>query len=248
MTFWTFVAQAVNFIVFVVILRFLLFKPARRFMRERRDEMEKQLRQAEKKEQEAKETLAEAEEERNALERERDGILRQARADGEARQDQMLKEAEAKAKKRLEEFRRIMERERDEALDSVRDEVKALSLRAVRRMLNDASASLVDRAVDRVRERLGDLGSEDRQRARAALEERSAGVAVRASHTLSDEQRERLARVVAEGLGVEDAPLDIEEDESLVAGLAVEAGEVVVEAHWRSIIDEAFEAEKEGAE
>jgi mannose-1-phosphate guanylyltransferase len=56
MTLWTYIFQIINFLVFVAILYYLLYRPVQRMMQKRKDEMEAKLREAEK--QRAEELIA----------------------------------------------------------------------------------------------------------------------------------------------------------------------------------------------
>ena len=57
MGFWTYLAQVVNFIVFVLVLHWLLYKPVLRIMAERREAMEADRLAAEEMRREAESTL-----------------------------------------------------------------------------------------------------------------------------------------------------------------------------------------------
>ena len=108
MTFWTYVFQIINFIIFLVILHFLLYKPVRRIVRERKEEMEAELRDAEKKRAEAEKMRAETEKLAAELEEKRDGIIKDARERAEEQRKELLKQAESQGRDRLERFARIM--------------------------------------------------------------------------------------------------------------------------------------------
>ena len=47
--FWTYVGQILNFLIFIAILHYLLYKPVSRIMKKRRDEMASDLKEAEEK-------------------------------------------------------------------------------------------------------------------------------------------------------------------------------------------------------
>ena len=60
MNVWTYVGQIVNFLIFVVVLYYLLYRPVGNIMKARRDKMEEDLHDAEKKRAEAQAARADA--------------------------------------------------------------------------------------------------------------------------------------------------------------------------------------------
>jgi F-type H+-transporting ATPase subunit b len=243
MTFWTYVGQIVNFLIFVAILYYLLYKPVRNIMRKRREEMESDLHEAEKQRAEAEELRKKAEEERRQLDEQRDEILQKARDEADQEKTERLEQVEDQARDRLERFRRIMEHERREVVGSVTDELRETIVKVCGHVLEDVQDVLINRAVDRAETLLGELSDEDRERAREALEEADKAVPVRFAGAVTDEQLDRLRKLITDALDVKKVELELDEDASLVAGLEVTLGHVRLEAHWRGVIDEALRKE-----
>ena len=234
------IAQIVNFLVFVVILYYLLVKPVRKVMKERRDKMESERREAEKKLAEAEKLRAEAEAAAKELEEKRESILKEARDQADARRKELLEQAEALARDRLQRFRRIMEQERDELLDEITAELRDTIVTVAGSVLGDASEGLTDRALERIEKLLEDMPDDEVKGARKALDKLDNRVPVRFVGTLTDDQLDRLRKALRKKLGLKEIELEVAEDPSLLAGLQVTLGHVQLEAHWRGVIDEAM--------
>jgi F-type H+-transporting ATPase subunit b len=239
----TTVAQIVNFLIFAYILHRLLLKPVRNMMKERRDEMEAGRREAEQKLAEAEEMRTRAEAQAAELEASREKVMTDARDAAEAERKKLLDQARDEARSRLERYRRVMEQERTDALEGVQDELKETITDVARAVLRDADASLTDRAIERLGELLDELSDADQKSGRDAVAA-DEPVPVRFAGTLSDDQLDAIRALIAKKIDVaqKDIELELTEAPELLAGIEVALGHVQLEAHWRSVIDEALAA------
>lgn len=244
MGFWTCLAQIANFLIFVALLYHLLYKPVGRIMKQRRDDMEAERRAAEQKLREAEQIRAETEKQAKELEETREGILKEARDQAEAQRKELLQQAEDQARERLERFRRIMEQERVELLDEIGDDLRDTIVHVAGTVLSDAQCDLADRALQRVETLLDSLSTDELDGARNALATLGNRVSVRSAEAMTDGQRERLTKMLADGLGVDEIALDVEKDPTLLAGMTVTLGHIQLEAHWRAIIEGALRREQ----
>jgi F-type H+-transporting ATPase subunit b len=192
MSFWTYLGQIINFLAFVVILRFLLYKPVRRLMQQRREEMESQLHAAEKKLKDAETLRAETEQRARELDEKRDSILKQAREQAEAQRKELLEQAETLARERLERFRRIMEQERSDVLGKITGELRDTILEVAAAALGDASHVLTGRALEQVETLLLEMPDRELDTARKALNDLENRVQVRSAKPLTDDEARRL--------------------------------------------------------
>lgn len=245
MDFWSTVGQIVNFIIFVVILHYLLYKPVKRIMRERKNEMERDLREAEERRAEAEKIRLATETRARELEESRDQILQDARDQAEELRQEALKRAEEQARERLERFRRVMEQERDELLEKVTGELRETIVEISAAVLADSSEQLAERGLERLEKLLSAMPDADTESARQALAESANRVSVRSAGPLNAAQQERLKQILGAKLGVSDLKTEIIEAPELLAGLEVTLGHVNLSAHWRAVIDEALKGIKE---
>jgi len=238
-TFWTYLAQIVNFLIFIAVLHYLLYKPVTRMMKRRREEIESDLAQAEEKRKEAEKLREEAEERERELEDKRDSVLREAREQARHEREEIMQRAEEDARDRLKRFRRVMQQERDDLLDKVIDDLRETIVEVAASVLEDASSDLLDRSIRRVDGLLDGLTEDQVEQAREAVKEDGA-VKVRAAGGLDDDQEKRIAELIEKKLSVSDFEVEAERDDSLLAGMEVTIGNLQLEAHWRSRIDEAL--------
>ena len=245
MSVWTWIAQIGNFIVFVVVLYFLLYRPVGRILKERKDAMEADLRKAEKLRAEAEQALAQAQKREQELEAKREGILKEAREQADKHRKEVLKETEDQARARVERFRRVLKQERDDLLEKITGELRTTILHVAGAVVGDDAGRLADRGIERVEALLQDMSSEDLERARNTLDRQGRPARVRSAAPLNEDQQNRLKKILGGKLGIEGIELEVEEDPSLVAGLEVALGHINLSAHWQSVIDDALSAQKD---
>ena len=244
-TLWTYLGQIVNFIIFVVILYYLLYRPVGRILKERKDAMEADLRKAEELRAAADKARAEADQREKDLEDKRDAVLKEARDQAEAHRKEVLKKTEDQARARVDRFRRVLKQERDELLENVTDELRGTILHVARAVIGDDTQRLTDQAIERVEALLADLSADDLADARAAMQDKAQPALVRSAAPLNEKQQGRLRKTIEDKLDLKKIEMTIAEEPALLAGLEVALGHVSLTAHWQSVIDDALRRQKE---
>ncbi len=235
---WTFGFQALNFFALVAILYWLLYKPVRRTMQQREDQIRARYDKAEGKIKDAKDARAKAEAKQREIDAQRAQLLDEAKRDAEARGEALLADARAEAGGLIERAREAIRREwlqaADELGETLRGTVVALSAEA----FGPGAASLTEAAVREVIEAIERLEGADLDEARRAV---SRGpVKVVAASALSDDAQHQLGDALRARLGTGPASLDVEQDASLIAGVEVALGTLRVRSHWRERIEQAL--------
>ncbi len=134
---WLLLAQIVNFVVLVVILRLVAYKPIQKMLAERQERIQK----AQEEAQAAEKAHMEMEEQRADIlaeaRREAHKIIAEARDQTKGLKSQALQEAEQKAKRILEKARQDAEAERNRILDEMRGQITALSIAAAQKIIGE---------------------------------------------------------------------------------------------------------------
>jgi F-type H+-transporting ATPase subunit b len=134
---WILLAQIANFVLLVVILRLVAYKPVMKMLRERQERIQKGLEDAE--------VAAQA---RADAEKEREQILAQARADagritaeltaqGRAEAEKILAQAREEAERLRDTARQEAEAERAQILGQMREQIATLVVAAARRLIGE---------------------------------------------------------------------------------------------------------------
>ena len=188
---FTIIAQIVNFLIIVVVLRALLFKRILGAVEERQRKIKEQREEIAEEEAKAKKTRQELEEKHADFRKEREKMMQHASDEAAKRRRRLIEEAESEAEKKRSRWETSMEKERDSFLAELRALAADDLLNLAERMLTDlADDSLERRIARRVIERLRDGGE-------LAEEIRTADtVTVLSSYGLPDEIKEQLRELL----------------------------------------------------
>jgi F-type H+-transporting ATPase subunit b len=223
----TVVAQIVNFLILVWLLKRFLYGPVVRMMAKREERIAARLAEAENVKAEAEAQGRAYREQQAELERQRQAILSDARDEAERTQREMLRAARADADARRREWLAQVEAQQQEFLDSVRYRAGEQFVSVARQILHDmADTDLEAQMVAVFARHLGELEGEERAKLQAAVTETGV-VTITSCFELGDEQRAELTKAVREELG---AGVDVQYacDPQRQFGIELQAGSQTV--------------------
>lgn len=144
---FTLVAQIVNFLVLLWLLKRFLYRPIVRTMDERERQIGRSLQEAEEREAEARREAAVCHAERQEIEDRRGEMLAQAEADAEAWRRERIRQARADIEERHRRWREAVEREKESFLRDLRQRAGAQVYRIARRALADLATVELERHI-----------------------------------------------------------------------------------------------------
>lgn len=199
---FTFIAQIINFLVLVWLLKRVLFQPILRAVDEREKRIAASLREAEEQKAKAKEEREKFERENESLEQRRGNMLARAAEEAEDERHRLVEKAreESKTQSVLEHETLLKEFEtlRIALAGRVQREVFAIA----RKTLDDlAGIPLEQRAVEVFILRLKAMTDEEKQELLSGLKTPGGRLFLRSAFELGTEQRQRLERAISETLG-----------------------------------------------
>ena len=228
---FTLVAQIVNFVLLLVLLRVFLFRPIQRVMREREERIARAYAEAHEARTEAEARARELEGERERFEAERRERLAALESEVDREREERLATVAAEADEVRAAWRAEFEREREALGEQVRTAAAAVLRDALERGWRElADEDLEAHALEVFARRLAAIDGEDR----AALAEavRAGPVRFATAFEANEAQRDALRAAtraaVAAADGGEDDPLDAAtfvRDPDLLAGVRLRAGD-----------------------
>jgi F-type H+-transporting ATPase subunit b len=215
------VAQVVNFLVLVWLLRRFLYGPIVRVMDERQERVTSELREAKAREQAAEELGTKLEQDRAEFEASREQVLAKAHAEAHAEALRIHEEARAEADAARKRWHESLSREEADVLSAVRrrlaKEIGAVSIAALRDLADD---DLQRRAIAVFTRKLAALSDAD-AKSLAKEARREGALTVRCACEADAETREQVTRALRERLGELPETRWVDDDE-LGFGLRVE--------------------------
>ena len=216
----TVVAQVVNFLVLVYLLKRFLYRPVTEAMARREERIAERVRKAREREEEAKRERERLHERLGKLEARRDAILDEAREEAEAERHRLLEEAREETEEARRRWHGQTEAEKAQFLDELRRRTCEGFEELARKALKDlAGAELEEQMVRTLMERLKGLDKETRR----ALSESEEPMAVATSFELDSGGRRRVTRAIHEHVKP-DVDIAYGESPDLLCGIELTAG------------------------
>ncbi len=208
-------AQIVNFLILLVLLKYLLYDRIVRAMERREERIQSRRDDAEERMKEVEREKARYDEKLRALDEERQELLDETHREAELRRKEMLANAREETRQLQEKWRQSVEQERETFIRHIRGMAGEQVFDITRRTLADlADADLQDKTVDvflRRFERMPDAKKSE-------LISGDGPVAVRSGFEMNEEQRQRIADALKNG-GDTAPEIDYAVDHDLILGI-----------------------------
>lgn len=243
MSWLTILAQVVNFLILVVLLRHFLFRPIMRIMDQRQADIREQLSAAEQSRATAEAHARELETARREVEAHRHELREEAERIVEGWREAELREARAEIERTQARWRESLAREQLELMEELRERVGRLVTTAMQRALSElADTALEAQAVGIFLHRLEGLDPAERdQLGRASAADGSA--VVQSAFELSPADRDRLSEAIRRHFPPE-RPIEFMVRPDLLCGVTVQVGGYSVGWNLRDVLrqlDEEFD-------
>lgn len=207
----TVAAQIVNFLILVLLLRWVLYKPLSRALAARAEAVSQRVTEAETARAEAEAAAAAHYEAALALEEERADRLERAEQEAAAKRAELVEEAKSELAARRAAWQAQLEDEKSAFLDRLRHRAGDGFVHMARNILAEmADQDLVERMALTFAHRLSGLGEADRARLRAAAET-GKQPEILSSLPLSERTRSTVTAAVGDLLGRSVEPVFLEE-------------------------------------
>lgn len=193
----TVIAQIINFLILVWLLKRFLYQPIINAMDRREQRITERLREAEQREQAAEESKQDYLNKMEALEQDREALMDEARQAAETKQRELLDEARAEAAEKRSHWQHQVLEEKQNFLRSLKHEAAESIQRIARRALADlADTELEEQIIHAFIHRLKTLDTDSRH-AIAAAE----SAQITTSFELDSAIRGQLTRTIHEQIG-----------------------------------------------
>jgi F-type H+-transporting ATPase subunit b len=218
---FTVVAQVINFLILVALLRYFLYRRILKAIDEREGDIVARKEEAEKKREEA-EKEADSYREKNARwDREHEDRISQAKEEVAERKKELIVEARKEVDEQREKWREAVRQDKTSFLRDLRTEAGRQVHETARRALSDlAHAELEQNVIESFLEQLSDLEKRKRTKIADSIGASAEGLVVESSFDISEEQRQRISDVLREVFSG-DGRARFETSKDLICGIRV---------------------------
>jgi len=218
---FTLVAQVVNFIILLYLLKRFLYGPIIQVMEQRQAEVASQLEEAEEERNQARAEREHYESQQAALEEKRSEILDEAEQEAASRREEMIQQAREDVAENKKQWQEALEREKERFLQDLRCQAGQRTVEVARRVLRDlADAKLEQRIIDAFVERLSHLEQGEREDISASIRRAERPLVVRSAFDISDAGRRQVIQALESQFPeTESRETAFEQEPSLICGI-----------------------------
>jgi len=201
---FTVIAQIINFLILVWLLKRFLYKPILNAIEERENKIASQLEDAESKKEEAGKEQDEFRQKNEDFEHKKKELMKKAVEESEEKRQKLLEEARNEAN----EFRSQLKKSSEEVQQNLSQEIEQKVQQEVfsitRKTLSDlASMDLEEQTVRVFIRRLNELKEDEKKQFLEAFKSKSDPILVRSAFDLPSKQKTEIQNSIAEILGTE---------------------------------------------
>jgi len=222
------IAQIINFLILVIILKLLLYKPIIKVMDEREEKISSRLKEAEEKMAIAKQEKENYQKERQHLEDSRAEMFEEARSEADEFQKKLFHEAREAVEQARRRWHEAIEREKEDFLTDLRQRISHQSGEVARRALQEmADIDLEQRMIEIFLVRLQDIDAAKKEDIASAIRTSDGQVVIRTAFDIPDNLREKLKYAIETNLTDGDrVEAEFETTTDLISGI-----ELMVHGH-----------------
>jgi F-type H+-transporting ATPase subunit b len=226
---FTVIAQIVNFLILVALLKHFLYDRIIRAMDNREQKIQSTLEEAENKRKEADNEAESYRRKNEEVKEKRDQMLAEAREEADRRLKELTRDAREQVDQSRLRWQESLEKEKSAFLQDLKQlaarEVYALSRKALKDM---AEADLEERMAEVFVSRLKELKMEDKDALMQAIEEEENKAVVRSGFEISTAGRQKITKALREEIA-ESAEITYDTDPDMIMGVELKVrGEKIV--------------------
>jgi F-type H+-transporting ATPase subunit b len=204
---FTVIAQVINFLILVWLLKHFLYKPILNAIDAREKKVADELANADAKEAEAQKEKEEFKRKNQELDQQRATLLNKAKDEANAERQRLLDEARKEASDLKAKQQEALKNEEQNLSQEIGRRTQQEVFNIARKVLTDlAGTSLEERTVDVFAQRLRNLKDEEKKQLASALSASSTQVLIRTAFDLPQAQRDSVKKTIKETLGIETQP------------------------------------------
>jgi F-type H+-transporting ATPase subunit b len=258
---FTLIAQIINFLILVWLLKHFLYDRIVEHMDKREERIKSEMETAKARKQDAEKEAEKYRKKQEDLEEERDELIAEAKQEAEEKKKELLRKGRKEVEQTKSEWYTSIKREKQDFLKDLRERTGKQVYAIVRQVLNDlANEELEQHIINVFIRRLKDIAEEDREAIAKFNREARDLITVKSAFEIPQENREKIRQILKE-LIENEVELEFEIDQSLISGIELRAGGTKVtwslnsyleslEKEWAEEIEsrEIEEASEEGEE
>jgi F-type H+-transporting ATPase subunit b len=242
---FTFIAQIINFIILLVLLKYFLYNKILGVMEQREENIKNRIHEAEEKKREAETEKAEYREEKRKVEENKEEILSEAREKAREKKEEMLKDARKEIESKQNQWRQSVEKQREIFISELQKKAGKRVFSISRQVLKDlADSELEHQMTVSFLKYMENLEKDKREFLEKSYETTEKPVVLESTFILDEEIRGDFSSAVKKLLG-QNVQVNFEKTEDIICGLILHIdGEKIswnIDSYLEGLKDEFME-------
>ncbi len=221
---FTIIAQIINFLVLVALLKHFLYGRIIEAMDRREEKISSELRQAQEKREEAVKKSQDLDRQRQELEKKKDDLISEAKEEADQKRKELIHQARDEVNQQQKQWKKDLEHQRESFLDDLRKTISNQLIRTTGKVLEDLSdRSLEEQCIEIFFQKIEKLEQSQKEKIKNRLESSKSAVEIRSGFELKDNVRDKLKESLSEIFSYS-GDIDFKTSENILAGIEMEAG------------------------
>lgn len=220
---FTVIAQVLNFLILVWLLKRYLYKPILKAIDERENKIKSQIEDAEKKEDDAKKEREEFEKKNEDFDKQKKDLMDKAVEEVKTKREQLIDVAKKEAEDLRKKLEDLVKKEQEHLGDEISQRAKAEVFSIAKKMLKElADSSLEDKIVTVFIERLKNLDDEEKKKFADAFKSSKEDIIIQSAFELESSQQTEIEKALKKILH-EKSTFQFKTEPELVSGIELNA-------------------------
>ena len=216
---FTFVAQIINFLILVALLRHFLYGRIIKAMDDREEKIASRIKESEQKEKEAEEKVELYLNKKKELDSQKEEIFSQAKKDAELKRKEMMEKIQEEVSEKKKKWYESVQKQRDSFVRNLRQQTAVEVYSIVRQILKDlANDDIEQHMIDTFIERIRSADKKEKDEIAGFAREAKKEIAIFSAFEISEEMREEITRVVKKEI-VDDVNVQFKISPDLICGI-----------------------------
>lgn len=221
---FTLIAQIINFLLLVLLLKHFLYDRIIQVMDDREQRIRSRLDEAEQKRKSAEEEAQKYRKKTKELEQQRREKLEQAEQEAESKRKELMKQAREEIDRQKSQWKHTLEREQEDFLRDLKYATGEQVYAVTRRVVQDLAHEDLEGQIVRIfLERLQSINDDEKERLRSIIQQSQETVEIRSAFEISEELRQNVKTTLEELADNHTPDMQFTQSEEMLGGIELSA-------------------------
>lgn len=222
---FTFIAQIINFIILVLLLRHFLYKRIVRVMDQREEDISSRIRDAEEKKKEADKEKEEFEKKKSEIEEKQERMISDAEKEAEERKKELIQKARDEVDQKQKHWYESLQKQKQAFLNDLRVRTGEQVFDAVRKALKElADEDIEKHIITTFLDRIQNLEKSEKKEFNQSLSQSDHAAKIRSRFKLSKNMKQKIEKTVKDTFSKE-VQLEFKTSDEMIGGIELESND-----------------------